>query len=1140
MGFRTLLFTYIFGGLTFIPLLLIAVLAPAWYLLPKTEGSEGKDAEHEEHEELKGRDESAAEKQSQDSSRDLPGDAVGANLTCAVLRRYDLQAALTAIGSKATASTNGNGDHSSDAAGNDSPSVYQSMYRSVFTGNKANNSTSSLLQHADTDSPGVRRKPAPANVLYIVLRHGHLMVYDSPAQVEVKHVISLANHSVSLQSGTVDEKDMDERMIPESDLFIKRTAIVLTPVELPGGALQQASTAPAKPFYLFSATNIEKEAFYHALLASRSYPPEPRPLDVEALIKLQSTLHASSMTSEARALNAIIGRMFLAIHRTDAMNDFVRFKIEKKLARIQKPTFIPSLRIQSLNLGDAGPVFSNLKMRDLNISGDMTISADMKYNGGLSITFLAVARLDLGPRFKARTVDLVLKTTIKRISGSMLLHIKPPPSNRTWFCFENVPEMEIRVEPVVSERKITYGFVLRAIEERVRTAIAEGLVKPNWDDIPFPFADTRGSHARGGLWRHDGEPDNAQAAGPTRAAAGLAEKNASVPELLPGTNVAASTGLQKSATMPVGESQLRRRTMDSSETEAELATSPDRSRPKALRSPSMSSPTPSVAIDGLNVEPVRSDDASLRTAPTTNRRLWRSRGAQSTQPQPRDALEELRDLRDRTEKTISTMRDGNVSDFHDGENNTPSTPAETEASSTYSRRPSDSSISATAARTFSMQSADSERSPASSFSSSQSSHQTQSKKANVLAATVAATNAARNWGWNTLQRNKNVFPRNGAKPEATGVGVGVGSDQPMGRGQPLPPPGVPLPGPQQKTLWGNMKRKPVPNLPPRRPAAGTTTERIKDESVARESEEFEPWQENSGPVDFASESPSEAHLSSAQLSAKSSEGELLMVPNDKPAELVRKSSWEGSKIPVKAGKVPPPLPRRPSPVARSTHSSASTSRTETGGGTGSLQVPESQVDAVAAENATSELAHGAGDIPTMVDESEGVEADVGPDRVDEDDASSRRSGLEVGDEARRASKSSDNEADQDKARRAWKASMNSKTGLNEKNVAATTEKFTRGEDVNEEDFERDGEIIGGIKEDARSNLDLLTESMVKANQDSAVSLGKEDAASADLSTTAESLKPQAQSEEDAMAERIRSRIQHHTLAANGRQNGSSN
>lgn len=1095
MGFRTFLFIYVLGGLTFLPLLAFA----AWRLLPRATIEE-KDAGYDDWGSVDAKSEDAPTENGRDRNRDSVSDA-GASGSFAVLRRYDLQAALTALGSKTGANPNGNGDNSSNGAEGDSVSVYQSMYRSVFTGSKPNSSTSSLLQKEDTE-PGIRRKPAPANVLYIVLRHGHLMVYDSPAQVEVKHVISLANHYVSLQSGTVNDEDMDERKIPESDLFIKRTAIVLTPVELPSGALQQASTVPPKPFYLFSATNIEKEAFYHALLAARINPPTPRPLDTDALIKLQSMLHSSSMTPEARALNAIVGRVFLAIHHTDAINDFIRYKIEKKIARIQKPTFIPSLRIQSLNLGDAGPVISNFKMRDLNISGDMTVSADMKYTGGLSITFLAVARLDLGPRFKVRSVDLVLKTTIKRISGSMLLHIKPPPSNRMWVTFETVPEMEIRVEPVVSERKITYGFVLRAIEERVRTAIAEGLVKPNWDDIPYPFTDTRGSHARGGLWRHEGEPDSNQS---TQAE----DKTVPIRESQSGVDVAASTGISKSSTMPIDEASMRRRTAESSEGVNGHGASPERnqqssSSPRLLRSPSLSSSIPSVAVDGQNVEPVRNDDTSLPAASAPNRKLWRPRGSPNAQ-QPRDALEELRDLRDRAEKAASSPRNGSASEVQDAENDIPHTPAETGTESVIgSRRPSDGSVPSPSARTFSIQSADSERSTTSSLSSSQSA-QSQSKKANVLAATVAATNAARNWGWNTLQRNKSVFPRPGVKQEpSTPV-----ADQPMGRGQPLPPPGVPLPGPQPKTLWGNMKRKPVPNLPARRPVADAT-QRVKEDQLPRDSEEFEPWQENSGPVesqDFATmpKDDSDVDASTPDQGATPSNNELKVpaADHDRP-DLSRKSSREGSKIPVKAGRTPPPLPRRPSPVhGRSSQSftPSRSSRTETEEG---LKVPEIAVDAVAAENATPDLAHGATDVPTIVDESGGIEADIAPDGDDESADLTRSLRNNSGeDENRQFSKSS--------------------TGHDELDMQSAGEamtNFAHSEDVDEEDLEHIGQP--DFKTDRKIDLD------------STVLSSKQGQSIRDTST------PQTQSEEDRMAERVRARIQHHTQGNDGPAGGGKN
>ncbi|SMY29880.1 unnamed protein product [Zymoseptoria tritici ST99CH_1A5] len=1110
MGFRTLLFAYIFGGLTFIPLL----LAAAWYLQPRVERNE---IGEEETAWKKKKDDADAKGDNEDKNRRHSEDAAASG-SFAVLRKYDLQAALTALGTKTGNGDNGNGDGSTST---ESVSVYQSMYRSVFAGNKP--ATSTLLQPDDQqDSQATRRKPLPAQVLYIVLRHGHLMLYDTPGQVEVRHVISLAHHNVSLQAGAHDEHDLDEKKIPESDLFIKRTAIVLTPVELPSGALQQANAPPpAKPFFLFSGTNIEKEAFYHALLAARSHPPIPRPLEVDTLIKLQSALHSSAITQETRALNAVIGRVFLAINRTDDLNDFIRFKIEKKLARIQKPAYIPSLRIQSLNMGDAGPLLSNLKLRDLNISGDMTVSADMKYTGGLSLTFLAVARLDLGQRFKARTVDLVLKTSINRLSGPMLLHIKPPPSNRMWFCFEHVPEMEVRVEPVVSERKITYGFVLRAIEERVRTAIAEGLVKPNWDDIPFPFADTRGSHARGGLWRHDGEPDNESPRQSTKNLAERAAKSASVPDFhLEESGVAASTGItsqseenlvrvRHAATMPIDDSNAKRRHGGSSNAEDDTTASQEKSplRPKSLRSPSISSQVPSVAINGQNVEPVRADDASLRTASSTGRRSWLSRANPNQPPPSKDAVEELRDLKDRAgtaaAKTVSSIRDPTIlprksAEFaDDGDAN--ETASTKDTNSVRSERLSDGSTanSPVTSRSFSIQSGESAATTATSSSASTSQTQAnQTKRANVIAATVAATTAGRNWAWNTIQRNKNALSRPGERTEQ----ISKVPDQPMGRGQPLPPPGVPLPGPQ-RSLFSGVRRKPAPALPARRPLTGSSEndnqsnglreQRSKDDLTDERAfqvaeEEFEPWQENSGPTDDAANTSDQSlplsrtasessrpfqdleHSTSQSVTPTQTADSPIrprssLTPSPSPS-LRKKASHENSRIPVlrsSTGQIPPPLPRRrpasglSSPARSSPPRSPGTPVDENGhlevaaqknnpgaenllddSPTG-LKVPESQVEAVARENFTAEQASGqvADDPGTRSDTQAGVDVEV-PEDVESE--SERRERL----------------------RKLVSSTMTD---------ASAEDKFRRGEDVHERDFERADEETGGDEEDTKSN-----------------------------------------------------------------------
>ncbi|EKG11563.1 hypothetical protein MPH_11056 [Macrophomina phaseolina MS6] len=93
---------------------------------------------------------------------------------------------------------------------------------------------------------------------------------------------------------------------------------------------------------------------------------------------------------------------------------------------------------------------------------------------------------------------MVLAGILKKLEGHVLIRVKPPPSNRLWVTFEFPPKMEMTIEPIVSSRQITYGMILRTIENRIREVVAETLVLPNWDDMPF--FDTIAQPLRGGIW----------------------------------------------------------------------------------------------------------------------------------------------------------------------------------------------------------------------------------------------------------------------------------------------------------------------------------------------------------------------------------------------------------------------------------------------------------------------------------------------------------------------------------------------------------------------------------------------------------------------------------------------------------------
>ena len=729
--------------------------------------------------------------------------------------------------------------------------------------------------------------------------------------------------------------------------MIKRTAILLKPRA--SSAIDdviKGSSAQPKPFYLFSSNCSEKEDFYHALVAAQTESPTPQLLDSSCSIKLQSNIHSNSLTPETRAFNALINRVFLALHRTPFLEDLVRDKIEKKISRVAKPAFISYVNVQSIDLGDAGPILSNPRLKDINISGDMVLSMDVKYTGGVKIVISAVAKLDLGQRFKVRTVDLVLAGSLQRLQGRMLVRVKPPPSNRIWFCFESLPDMEIKIEPVVSSRQITYNWILRTIENRIREVFAETLVKPNWDDIPF--FDTHGQAYRGGIWQQQPQPDDE----PSRTSTdqniqdflgSRNEKSMSMPNLAdPSEASATSSGAQTPVVADQTASAfdptpgLKHRSVTSLPQAAQAVIDRVNTAPKAVRSPSFASPSvsaPSVAVDGSNVDAFRGDELPQAT------KRWIGR---STQPMSkRDAVEAIRQVKDRAtmREDAGTPQNVNI--------DAPTATAEAgsvDRTASISKEPEEVHVE----RTSSVDTKSSERLHVNasdeslplprtpdrgSFSrtdtgssSATSSQNSQTRGKALFAATAAATSAARQWTLNAVaNRNKGVplfKGQNAQKP---------GPQEPVGRGQPLPPIGQPLPGPKT-SLWGgstfaggSVKRKPV--LPARRPTTEQSSTNTKDaeeavpkeDNVAKsvsdnaslaerssadpvEDDEFGPWRDN-----FEQDSKEGG---SANASQHTDEHKADSGTSQKEAQPTQDTQPEQA-IPVKKEKtLPPPLPAR--------------------------------------------------------------------------------------------------------------------------------------------------------------------------------------------------------------------------------------
>lgn len=801
----TFILIYLLGGLTLLPILLAIVLLHAYLTLPIRHLSS-----------ISSDNASDTLRDGQDDGRNLKSPASIADIAEKFKRAHepDVAAGYFAVCREyVPGGINGKPPERTTPAGaviaTESPSVYQSMYRSLFDRKQGPS-----LDPGKGNGKTVKRA---RNVFFVVLRHGHLMLYEDSEQIEVKHVISLELHDVSIYGGGEE--------IPEGELWIKKNAIRLT-----RKARFEDPASASKPFYLFSENCSDKEDFYFALLQNQEVepnapdnPPRPQQYETKHIIGLVQSLHSSEEQLQTRWINGLAGRLFLALYKTQVIEEFIRKKITKKIARVKKPAFLSGLVLRKVEMGESAPQITNPRLNDLTINGDCCAEADFRYSGNFRLEIAATARIDLGARFKAREVNLVLAVVVKKLNGHALVKFKPPPSNRVWISFETMPDMEMTIEPIVSSRQITYGIILRAIESRIREVMAETIVMPHWDDSPF--TDTRQQKFRGGIWADQGTTDGMPTEHtkiPDEAPEDDAELEAEAPPV-PHASFRAKD--ERTLSMPVSldsfpsnptskapassKQSLDGTAKDSLATGVQKGTEP----PKALRSRSFASAAnPLLSMDNANfdsVQPVKNvkqqQDATSAMMAISNR----SRPISPTDT-PLGAAPGPSTLWENSQKDS-----GRSSTYSDSNG----TPEQNPPQDVYSSSLSQISLPPTPTSTSS-------RSTKSTFGNDMPQPRTlqadtrtpaSSEKRQSIVALGAATAAAKKWGWGVLSRNSDQKDQQAPDPDRAGT-----PERPIGRGRPLPPPGQPLPFPERPrtktTPATTPKRKPVPkpDLPQRR------------------------------------------------------------------------------------------------------------------------------------------------------------------------------------------------------------------------------------------------------------------------------------------------------------------------------------
>ena len=781
MGFLAFILVYVFGGLTFLPLLVCALLLHAHLTLPQSIElpSSPKDISDP-----------------GDDGKNIKSTATLAKLGDKFQREHepDVAAGYFAVCREyVPGGVNGKPPERTTPAGTtvvapESPSVYQSMYRSIFD-----------RRQGPTLEAGKGNGRAPKrarNVFFVVLRHGHLMLYDDAEQLDPRHVISLEHHDVSIYGGEED--------IPEGELFIKRNSIRLA--RKPD---IENSISSSKPFYFFSENCSDKEDFYFALLHNQEAksnggdgPPRPQQYDIKDIITLVQKLHSSEEHLQTRWLNALIGRLFLALYKTQEVEDVLRRKITKKIARVKKPAFLSGIVLRRIDLGEGAPYIINPRLKDLTVDGDCCAEADFKYSGNFRLEIAATARIDLGVHFKAREVKIVLAVVIRKLEGHILVKFKPTPSNRVWISFQSMPYIDMNIEPIVSSRQITYNIILRAIESRIREVIAETIVLPHWDDSPF--TDTINQLYRGGIWAKGIEEQSPKHTDiPDEVVGDEAEPNTitltDTPSPLPREDRTMSlNALPSSADQVLGPRKAATSVHTFHDSSNSAVSSGAQKKapelPKAIRSRSVASAAdPLLSMDNAKIESRQHsttdiDQKDRKYSDATQAMMAISQRSPPTSPmetlmgsfidQPGGILEHT--------TTLSSLNNS------------------TETSSNHSRISINASPRLRETTTF----------PNHALTTFVSSDRTDThsnvqpnEKKYSTASLGAATAAAKKWGWSVITRNTDPAGQSGQPSNLDRVGT---PERPIGRGQPLPPPGQPLPFPERKSQFSLPRRKPTP------------------------------------------------------------------------------------------------------------------------------------------------------------------------------------------------------------------------------------------------------------------------------------------------------------------------------------------
>ncbi|XP_039991944.1 testis-expressed protein 2 [Xiphias gladius] len=89
---------------------------------------------------------------------------------------------------------------------------------------------------------------------------------------------------------------------------------------------------------------------------------------------------------------------------------------------------------------------------------------------------------------------LLLTVEVQELSGTLVVNIPPPPTDRIWYSFCVPPKLDLHVRPKLGEREVTFCHVTEWIERKLQDEFQKVFVLPNMDDIYLPLMHSAVDH----------------------------------------------------------------------------------------------------------------------------------------------------------------------------------------------------------------------------------------------------------------------------------------------------------------------------------------------------------------------------------------------------------------------------------------------------------------------------------------------------------------------------------------------------------------------------------------------------------------------------------------------------------------------